>query len=331
MRVQLTVDSNQVLFHQLKELGYTLTYLAHATGYSVRTISAWKANKNTLPKEVFNLLETHALLGDVKLDYAIQPDWWQTQQAGRKGGAAFIKKYKTLGTIESRIEGGHASYRTSRSRPNSIYERKSIKLPKRDSTLFAEFIGVMIGDGSLTKYQASISTNLKTDADHAKFIVKLIKELFDVVPSIYERVASNCLVVTVSSSRLVVFLNESGLPIGHKIRNDLDIPRWIFSNEKLVLACLRGIFDTDGGIFLERHTIRKKTCEYMRMSFVSASPKLVESIYKALTQFGFSATIRYRRVNLERFTDINRYFTIVGSSNPKHVAKYMLMERSHSG
>lgn len=91
----------------------------------------------------------------------------------------------------------------------------------------------------------------------------------------------------------------------------------------MTAACLRGIFDTDGSIFLETHRIKGVVYSCPRMTFVNASPPLVESIHKSLTTLDIHATKRgSRKVTIERFTDIDKYFKIVSSSNPKHLERY---------
>lgn len=122
---------------------------------------------------------------------------------------------------------------------------------------------------------------------------------------------------------MVEFLKERGVLQGNKLKQGLDMPRWILDEPEYRIACLRGIFDTDGCIFQERHNIKDKIYSYPRLSFVSASEALRGSISTSLLDLGFKAKIRGNRsVNLERFEDITEYFRIVSTSNPKHLRRF---------
>jgi hypothetical protein len=37
-----------------------------------------------------------------------------------------------------------------------------------------------------------------------------------------------------------------GLPIGNKLKNSVEIPRWIFKKKRYLMKCLKGLFETDG-------------------------------------------------------------------------------------
>lgn len=228
-----------------------------------------------------------------------------------------------LGSYESRRRGGMNSYQSRKDLPNDIFTRNKITVPKPSSEL-AEMIGILIGDGCLTKYQVSISTNAVDDKEYGIFIGQLMARLFNLKPTFKTRGDSHCLTITISSIELVLTLQRMGLNVGHKIRQGLDIPPWILENKAYSIACLRGIFDTDGGIFIERHTYKDVNYEYPRMSFVSASSSLRDSIFKTLSSLGFGGKIRGNRsVNLERRHDIDLYFRLIGTSNPKHLKRYM--------
>lgn len=125
--------------------------------------------------------------------------------------------------------------------------------------------------------------------------------------------------IVLSSVALTNFLVECGLPMGHKLRVGLDMPDWIRSDPQLATACIRGLFDTDGSIFQEIHHYKDKTYAYPRLSLVSLSPNLLETVLEVLLSLGIDAKIRGGRcVLIERFTDIDKYYTIIGSSNLKH-------------
>jgi len=49
-----------------------------------------------------------------------------------------------------------------------------------------------------------------------------------------------------------------GLVLGNKVKQQIDIPEWIKSNNNFSLACVRGIIDTDGCFYTNSHYINSK-------------------------------------------------------------------------
>lgn len=111
--------------------------------------------------------------------------------------------------------------------------------------------------------------------------------------------------------------------MGNKLKQGLDIPEWIKGNKELEISCIRGLMDTDGCFFNECHKINNKKYCYPRLSLVSHSRQLLDSVFEILQKLGFSPKIRNKRsVQLEKREDILRYFSLIGTSNPKHEAKF---------
>lgn len=250
-------------------------------------------------------------------------DWWNNSSAGKKGSSIFIAKYGLPGTKESRSLGGKRSYAIRKYVEGDIFSPKSIKIPSKSVPL-AELVGILIGDGSINKYQVSVTVSSLVDEDYCLYISNLFEELFGLKPSVTKRRNANCLVITVSSKLTAEFLVKTGLPMGNKLQGGLDIPGWIKANPKFAKACLRGIFDTDGGIYLEKHVIKGVVYSYPRMSFVSMSGNLRDSIYRSLMDMGLNPKMRNNRsVNLENFEDIKKYFKLVETSNSKHLRRFI--------
>ncbi len=295
--------------------------MAELCGVSSRTVSYWKGGEYTIPER--HARQLIALVGGRVLAEAwLLPDWWNNNDAGKKGAIAQVAVHGPLGTLEGRRLGGSNSYERRKNAPKDIFT-PNIILEPRNTAALAELIGVLIGDGCVTKYQVSIATSSLVDYEYAQFVAQLIEQLFNVRPSLFKMKNSNCVNITVSSLRMVEFLVQKGIIRGNKLRQGLDIPDWVLRDDLFKEACLRGIFDTDGCIFQERHKINGKTYSYPRMAFVSMSRPLRESIRNALFDLGFEPKIRNNRsVNFERFTDITKYFKIVGSSNPKHISRF---------
>lgn len=311
-----------ILFNTLENLGFATNDIAERLGVHPRTLRDWKRGIFTIPKDNFDALVKLAEIDADILEVEVLPQWWNNKQAGQIGGRIYIARYGAPGTQQSRKSGGYASYSRRKNVDNDIFTRNSIIKPKASRSL-AEFFGLMIGDGGINTYQISVTLDNKTDIEYALYVQTLVKRLFGITPNCRQRYDKNCIVIEVSSINLVTFLVNKGLPLGDKLRGGISVPEWIKRNKQYSKACVRGMFDTDGSVFQEVHTIKGKKYSYCRMSFVSASMTLLEDAYDILTSLGINAKIRGdRAVTIERFTDIQEYFRIVGSSNPKHIRRF---------
>lgn len=320
----MTTKSLNRLFGELERLGYSIDQLAILLALHPRTIRDWRRGKYTITGESLNLLVQYANLALEEFDMIALPNQWHYAAAGRVGGRKYIERYGVLGTVETRRAGGQSSYKKRVRDPNDIFARTTIAEVSNCPEL-AEFIGIMIGDGSVGRYQISVTLDLKTDAEYASYVRKQMEVLFGVMPRYREREHMGCSVTEISSINMVEFLKSKGLPVGNKLQHDIHIPAWIRCNPKYAAMCLRGIFDTDGSIFQEQHVTKNgKVYAYPRMAFVSASERLRNDIFGALFRLGLRPKIRSNRaVTIEHFTDIKEYFRIVGSSNPKHLHRFI--------
>ena len=179
-----------------------------------------------------------------------------------------------------------------------------------------------MGDGGISKYQIIITLHHIDDLEYSDFVAQLIKKLFKITPSINHSSKNSVNDITVSRKELVRYLHELGLPIGNKIKQQFDIPEWIKCDTKFALACLRGLVDTDGCIFTHRYRAKGTWYAYKKLSFTSASRPLRQSVHTLLQKFGFHPRMTDKDVRLDRAEDMKRYFSSVGSHNPKHLRRY---------
>lgn len=200
--------------------------------------------------------------------------------------------------------------------------RKSFDKPITNCKL-AECFGILMGDGGISSHQVVVSLHHIDDAEYSVFVSNLLYSLFGVRPAIYHRQDRSLNNVTISRIALVEYLHSLGLPIRNKIKSGLDMPSWIKGNQNYRLACLRGLVDTDGSIFTHRYRSKEKWYEYKKLSFTSASQPLLVSVYESLVLFGMKPRFGSNNdVRLDSQADMKRYFSTVGTNNPKHLRRY---------
>lgn len=307
------------LIQTKNSLGMSWSNIAKLLGLSYRSLSYYRNEKYTLRFDIFikliNLSGTKIPKGVV-----VKKQFWSNKDSGILGGKKVYHKYGKIGGNELyRINQWKKWWKRSKKIRNAILMPKKVAYP-RFSLPLAEFFGIMIGDGSISKYQTTITLNNETDKKYANFVCKLIYNLFHVYPRLYKVKNSKANNIVVSRINLVNYLVNNGLVLGHKINQKISIPEWIMRKKDYKIFCLRGLIDTDGSIIHEIHKIKNNTYKYPRLNFTSASKNLIEQVFGIFSELKFTPKIRRggRSVQLENIKEICDYFSVVGTSNPKH-------------
>lgn len=198
-----------------------------------------------------------------------------------------------------------------------------------------EFIGIIIGDGSILynkknrTYRLEISGNVMEDKNYFDEISNFIMNEFNLIPK-------RRMVTTkwgkgsrlyVDNKKFVEFLiNEIGLPSGNKTYT-IKIPEkylhWDFCKH-----ILRGIFDTDGCFFFSKSKVFKYPT-YPRVQIKSASLNLVNQVKQILKNQGYKIQVTKSLRDGKTYTMylsgeemFERWFEEIGSSSIKNIIKY---------
>ena len=98
----------------------------------------------------------------------------------------------------------------------------NVSLPKHNANL-AEFIGICLGDGHVSKYQVTISLNSIADRDYINYVVRLASKLFPgSTTSVLERKNYNMVDIKINSVIVSKFMKKNGV-----VSNSKFIPQWI--------------------------------------------------------------------------------------------------------
>ena len=126
---------------------------------------------------------------------------------------------------------------------------KSIILEKDEK--LAEMIGIILGDGNLSKNgnTITITLNIVKEPKYVKYVRDLSKEIFKKKPKIQNLTNNEAIHLRINSREIIRVLTSFGLKKGNKVKNQVGVPKWIKSNRNFIKACLRGLIDTDGSIF----------------------------------------------------------------------------------
>ena len=313
-----------ILFIQTK-LNIGVDELAHIAGVCPRTMRDWRREKFSISHESLKILCRKANVSIPK-SIKIKDPFWYVNLGAKTGWIALIDKYGKIPVSETYRKKKWYEWweKEGKFKKHPIINVcKTFNKPKSSEKL-AEFFGIMMGDGGMSKGQICITLHHKDDLEFSNYVTKLITMLFKVTPSVINIAKHSVNRILVSRSGLVKYLNSLGLVIGNKIKQKIDIPDWIKKDKIYLKACIRGLVDTDGCIIQHRYKVNGKQYSYKKVAFTTMSSPLRESVFKALKSWNFNPRISQNRdVRLESKRDIKMYFKTIGSHNPKHLKKYL--------
>jgi intein/homing endonuclease len=169
----------------------------------------------------------------------------------------------------------------------------------------AEVIGVMIGDGCISQYKPKstgktrldllITGSSETDVEnYREFIQSTMMRSFGKPGRLYERKDDNTIRYWMTNRKIVEWFVQFGLTVGPKI-DRVEIPNQILQDEKLSIACLRGIFNTDGCVYRQFSKQYKGQSRhysnYAVVEFKIRSEKLIGQIKEILNSLGIKTTV----------------------------------------
>ena len=290
-------------------------------GVSRKTFDDWARAKYTTPYTTVNFLSKKFKITLPSKFQSLEP-YWYVKKYARRGALARQKIYGSLGNSETRRKGGIISQQRRRENPEKYRllgcsVRKSIK-PLKASPELAELFGILLGDGAITNYQIRVTLHSTVDKEYAGFVGNLMRLVFGYEPSITRR--ENVFDITLSSVALVESLEVMGLKRGSKVKNQISIPSWILRNRLYSKLCLRGLMDTDGGVYFHNHKVNSRSYVNFGLTFGNHSRPILMGVKKILENYNFQPSMaENRKVYIYKLSEIKRYFQIIGSSNPKHV------------
>jgi intein/homing endonuclease len=243
----------------------------------------------------------------------------------------YIKENKTIGEISKTLKLGQSTIydrllrlklKPSRSRKIKFNnKRQDILIPKEYSESLAEFIGIMLGDGHLTKNQITVTLGNKED-EYVNYVARLINNIFYVKPKIITT-KGGYKIVYFGSVDVVGWLTSMGL-VFNKVKQQVDVPNWIYSSEIYSIGFLRGFFDTDGSIYKLKYGVQ--------LAITNRSLPLLKATQNRLSYFGFSpSNISIFKVYITKRCKIDSFFKEIRPANKKHIKRYNILCKGWDG
>jgi len=278
-------------------------------GVSYSVMKRYRREEYLLP---LHLVEELCQIADLPLEsleiQGLMPDNWGAIKGGRKGIRTLSAKY------EQQLKGWRTKGGTTARKRQPSISLKKVILPTLNDRL-SEFIGIHLGDGTLTKYFLKITQDPRYDLPYVSYIEALTKDLFGISPAIRKEKNGSLIYIQLFSRTACEYLhNKWNVPYGDKIKGKATIPHEIMENKELVISCLRGLMDTDGSVSKDGNNIS--------IRFYSHNKVLVdqvEDIGRSLEIFTFRNPLE---TGTKSWNNVIEYFHIVGSSNLRHIVRF---------
>ncbi|MDD5463657.1 MAG: LAGLIDADG family homing endonuclease [Candidatus Moranbacteria bacterium] len=307
------------------DLGLNWQEFASFAKTSVRNLNDWKNEKISMSLiAVENICKKRKC--KIPENVILKDQYWYTKKAGLIGGRATIEKYGIIGGDQKNRKAKWQEWweKEGKKNPNNILQPLPFRKPKFSKEL-AEFVGIVLGDGGISKRQITITLHRITDKEYSKFVRKMIEKLFNIKAGEYNNKKSLADGIVISRTDLVKYLIENiGLKKGNKVKQQVDIPQWIKKDMNFKIACIRGLVDTDGCLVIHKYKSKGKDYSYKKLSFTNRSFPLLNSARKILNELNIKNRITKNNleIRVEAKKDVEKYFNTIGSHNPKHVLRY---------
>lgn len=276
--------------------------------------------KSLLEIKKFNNFTWQNLADQFNLcEYSIRHDWI------KKGNTIPLSVFKSLIKIHPTLRFDDFKNQIRILKPfwgqkngNKSSLEDKIIFPDVKSKDFAEFYGIMLGDGCVYADMSGfcISSDSLVDQQYNKeYISKLIFKLFGIKPKIYYSKTDRSMKCVIYSKKITNFIVNLGFPRGKKIYGNPKILNIFFKDKLLLASCIRGLCDTDGSICRHPHT-------GIMLNVSIYSKSLLQSSIKAFNKLGIPIGYYDKGLNMYGKDKLHEYFKRIGSSNTKHIIKY---------
>lgn len=215
----------------------------------------------------------------------------------------------------------------------SKYRKRNIIFPRLDDPKLAEFIGILLGDGSIgmynckyktkSKFQYRIQITLHSEYDkrYIKYVEGLIIRLFNTKPIIRRRKKEKAVDILIFSKDILLFLKDKvGVKLAPKWKRAVVPSRYIRND--LEIYVLRGYFDTDGSVVITNNNGILYPRLEMKISPSPMQEQIIDMIRRNGFRFGVYQIGKGKvRIQLNGLDQLNKWIEKIGFKNYRHIEK----------
>lgn len=164
----------------------------------------------------------------------------------------------------------------------------------------AELIGVILGDGNITRFARTEGLRVVGNWENQGFIkryAKLTERVFGKKPHVGKRSYSNAANITLYECHIS---RRLGIPTGAKGTLKDVLPKWISRDRALVIRYLRGLYEAEGSYSVHEATYTHK------FLFANTNPSLLQTVFTLVQSLGFHPHASPRQIQLSRKQEVQK-------------------------
>lgn len=239
IRIKLGLRESHLLVETAGERAGSYARLAKQLEISKKTLADYRDGKSTIPDRVYRQLTVIASIFFVPAQ-TLPPNWGQVK-GGKHSPHAHLKE------IEHQRRAGRRSAELRQIKNFEKIKRRLSEILSDEelSADFAEFIGRMLGDGSLTMPPTYKANELESQIQ----MVKLAEKLFRYQPLLGWNSRTSHLRRPAGYA-----LQLLGIPLGRKTINNPHFPEFIVKahSKNILIRAIRGFFDDESYVATKR-------------------------------------------------------------------------------
>ena len=177
--------------------------------------------------------------------------------------------------------------------------------PLARSEQLAFLIGLTLGDGHIEVFPRSERLRIVLGTDKPllrQHTVKVVQGVFAKEPWVQKRRHSASVEISLYQMKLSERL---GIPSGARGKLMVQLPKWIQSDRRYLVACLKGLFEAEGS-----YSTHAPTYTY-NLSFSNRNPTLLDEVEWALISLGFHPERRSYAVRLRKKREALRFNELI--------------------
>ena len=190
----------------------------------------------------------------------------------------------------------------------------------QESERMSELVGAILGDGNIYDKRPSyveLCGNPVADAHYfTHVLIPIVSRETGKNPKLFVRDLG--LRFRINSKSFVEWLKIKGIPAG-EAKGMAKAPEFIVSNRKLMIACVRGVHDTDGSVYFDRR--QAYAMPYPRIELHMKNIDLVKQISGFFDDVGIVHSYVRTKNSIETagVDALGKFLARVGFSNAHHV------------
>lgn len=199
------------------------------------------------------------------------------------------------------------------------------------SQAWAEFAGILLGDGSLGIYRSQAANRIKIiyrvkvtlddrEVQYAQYVQNLMESLFYRRPVIRTIPSEHTCNIFLSGKKHTDCLLAMGFKTAPKMHRAI-IPEQFLTPES-ELRVVRGYFDTDGSVVIANNNGTPYPRLEMKISPSPMQQQFIDILRRHQFHFGvYPVENGHIRIQLNGRNQLQRWWELIGFSNERHITK----------